>query len=99
MPGLITEHGSVSLEVAADMARAVRERLDTDLGIGITGIAGEPDIEGVPSGKVHFGLSHPNGSLSFTRKYQPQHLLVKQRASSEALFALLDIVRDFTQER
>ncbi len=38
--------GAVSYEVAVELARRVRETLDTDLGVGITGLAG-PDGDGV----------------------------------------------------
>ncbi|HXH23296.1 MAG TPA: CinA family protein [Dehalococcoidia bacterium] len=37
---LLREHGSVSAEAALAMARGVRERLDADIAIGVTGIAG-----------------------------------------------------------
>ena len=36
----LEEHGAVSEVVAAKMARSVRERLKTDIGIAITGVAG-----------------------------------------------------------
>ena len=43
---LIEEKGAVSHEVAYEMATRVRELLGTDIGIGITGLAG-PDGDGV----------------------------------------------------
>jgi nicotinamide-nucleotide amidase len=37
---LIERHGAVSAEVAQALAAGVRERLDADVGVGITGVAG-----------------------------------------------------------
>jgi PncC family amidohydrolase len=37
---LLREHGAVSAEVAAAMARGVRQRLATEVGLAVTGIAG-----------------------------------------------------------
>lgn len=37
---LLREHGAVSAEVAAEMARGVRRRLATEVGLAVTGIAG-----------------------------------------------------------
>lgn len=39
-PGLIERYGAVSTEVAEALARGAIERLDADVGVGITGIAG-----------------------------------------------------------
>jgi nicotinamide-nucleotide amidase len=39
-PELIARHGAVSGEVAAALADGVRSRLGSDLGVGITGVAG-----------------------------------------------------------
>ena len=39
-PDLIAEHGAVSEPVAVAMARGVRERLGSAIGVGVTGIAG-----------------------------------------------------------
>ncbi|MEP6508116.1 MAG: competence/damage-inducible protein A [Gemmatimonadales bacterium] len=36
----LEEHGAVSEEVAATMARSAREKMKTEIGIGITGVAG-----------------------------------------------------------
>ena len=43
---LIREKGVVSRDVAKAMAEGIRERLGTDMGIGVTGLAG-PDGEGI----------------------------------------------------
>ena len=45
-PELIEEHGVVSHAVAKAMAEGIRARLDTDMGIGVTGLAG-PDGDGI----------------------------------------------------
>ena len=45
-PALIEEKGAVSYEVAKAMAENVRALLDTDIGVGVTGLAG-PDGDGV----------------------------------------------------
>jgi nicotinamide-nucleotide amidase len=53
---VIERHGVISAECAAAMARAVRERLHADIGIGITGVAGPGEQDGKPPGTVHIGL-------------------------------------------
>lgn len=44
-PALIESRGAISRDVAAAMAKGVREKLGTDLGLGITGLAG-PETDG-----------------------------------------------------
>jgi nicotinamide-nucleotide amidase len=55
-PEIIAEHGAVSAECACGMARAARERLGADVGVGITGVAGPDPQEDKPPGTVHIGL-------------------------------------------
>lgn len=54
-PALLREHGAVSEEVAATLARAAAERFGADLGISATGVAGPGEQEGKPPGTVFVG--------------------------------------------
>jgi len=58
---LIDKHGAVSEEVAGALARGIAEKNGTDMGIGITGIAG-PDggTEKKPVGLVFVGIFYKN---------------------------------------
>lgn len=86
---VIEEFGVVSPETAKAMARAVRERLGADYGIGITGVAGPEAQDGVPPGTVHIGVATPEGtehSLSITMN--SGRAAVKRRAVTTALLLL-----------
>lgn len=63
IPGdFIDAYGAVSREVAAELAEKVRAKLHTDLGVGITGLAG-PDGDGVHEvGTVFVSLAAPDGT-------------------------------------
>lgn len=61
---ILAAHGAVSEEAAIAMARAVRERLGTDFGLGITGVAGPDEQEGKPVGTVYIAIMGPDGAVS-----------------------------------
>lgn len=86
---VIMAHGVVSPETAAAMARAVREKLGTDFGLGITGVAGPDPQEGVEPGTVHIAVADRDGraqqmSMSMNQGRQA----VKRRAVTTAMLLL-----------
>ncbi|MGE4548014.1 MAG: competence/damage-inducible protein A [Intestinibacillus sp.] len=82
--------GAVSPEVAEQMAAGVAKALGTDVGVGITGIAG-PDggTEEKPVGLVYISVYH-NGKV-VTRKMQSR--LGRDRVRNQAASTALDLVR------
>ena len=61
---LLQAHGAVSRPVAEAMAQGVRLLLQSDLGIGITGIAGPSGgTEEKPVGTVHIAVADSSGAL------------------------------------
>ena len=60
-PVLISENGAVSEQVAAAMAEGIRNRLKTDFGLGITGIAGPSSDDTMKEvGTVFVALAAPD---------------------------------------
>ena len=57
--GLLAERGAVDPDVAAAMARGVRERLSADVGVATTGVAGPDPQDGHAAGTVFVAVSLP----------------------------------------
>ncbi len=69
-PQDLEQHGAVSATVAGQMALGVKQRLQTDWGIGITGIAGPGGgTESKPIGLVYIGLATPENK-TITQEYR-----------------------------
>jgi nicotinamide-nucleotide amidase len=92
---LIDRHGAVSAEVALDMARAARERLSANVGVGITGVAGPDELEGKPAGTVHIAIDDGRNQRHTLGRYPPLRHQVKRRATYAALFELRRVLTAF----
>jgi nicotinamide-nucleotide amidase len=88
-PEAIAAQGAVSGVVAEQMALGIKQRLHTDWGIGITGVAGPSGgtIE-KPVGTVYIGLAGPGDRLSFFHYRLSDHFdrqLIRQMSAKQAL--------------
>ena len=62
-PLLLEMEGAVSKEVSVGLAESIREKLDTTIGVGVTGVAG-PDGGSAekPVGTVHIAVAGPSST-------------------------------------
>lgn len=88
--GVTTEalatHGAVSGETAEAMARGVKERTGSTIGLAVTGVAGPGGgTEAVPVGTVYVGLADDVGSSNKRLVLAGDRHLIRWRASTAAL--------------
>lgn len=86
-PELIERYGAVSAEVAEAMARGVRERSGTSMGLSVTGIAGPGGATPTkPVGLVYVGLNAQHGEhMTKEHRFHGDRTVIKQRSSQAAL--------------
>lgn len=90
--GLIKEKGVASREVAEQMAIMVRRRFETDIGVGITGVAGpDSDESGQEPGTVFVALS--DGTRTYCRSLNL--LFDRARIRTAASKHALDMIRRY----
>jgi nicotinamide-nucleotide amidase len=86
---VVQKYGVISPECAREMARAVRDRLGTNIGVGITGVAGPDEQEGEPVGTIHIGLDDGSGKEQvISYQFAQSREMVKRRAVTTALSLL-----------
>jgi nicotinamide-nucleotide amidase len=105
-PQLIEEHGAVSEPVARALAQGIRERSRTNVGIGVTGIAGPSGgTEQKPVGTVCIAVVADDGERVRTFHFLGGREMVKFQASQTAMNMLrlmlmrADGVREWTERR
>ena len=82
----LAKHGAVSEAVATAMARGVRERIGTDIGLAVTGIAGPTGAtRGKPIGLVWIAVSDRSATRATRRHFHGDRLAVKQQTAQIAL--------------
>ena len=93
-PETLAQFGAVSQQVAREMAEGARERAQAGMAVAVTGIAGPGGSEYKPEGRVCFGLSGPNGSMTETVEFGALgRSQVRAAAVAHALDMLLAALR------
>ncbi len=89
-PALIEEHGAVSAEVAAAMARGARERLGVDVAISVTGVAGPGGgSEAKPVGLVYYHVETSEGGRGASFDFPGDRDSIRRRSVVASLHLAL----------
>jgi nicotinamide-nucleotide amidase len=91
---VLERYGAVSEQTARAMAHAARERLGTDLGVGVTGVAGPDKLEDKPVGTVYVAIEGPEGVIAKIRRVSRGERNDNKR---HAALAVLDLLRKYLQ--
>ncbi len=82
----IEDHGAVSAECVAEMARGVCKIIQTDIGLSVSGIAGPGGgTPEKPVGLVFFGLHTPHGTWTSKQNFEGSREEIKEIASGFGL--------------
>jgi len=85
----LSAKGAVSPEVAEKMALGIRSRFNSDIGVGVTGIAGPGGGSAEkPVGLVYIAISGPVGIECYEYRFTGQRTAIKTRTATTALHHL-----------
>lgn len=89
---VIAAHGAVSEETAKGMAVGIRSKFKTDIGVGVTGIAGPGGAtDEKPVGLVFVAIDGKHGILCFKYNFSGDRRDIKYRTSQ----MVLDVIRRY----
>ncbi len=91
-PSTLQKFGAVSQETAIEMANGIRRLSNTNLGVGVTGIAGpEGGTKEKPVGLVYIALAHANDTICKELKLWGDRSEIRYAS----LLNTLDLIRNF----
>ena len=87
VPGeVLTTHGAVSEACAIAMAEGARQKMGTDFGLSLTGVAGPTEVEGQKVGTVWIGIASKNQpTIAKEYFYQRDRETIRQSSVMAAL--------------
>ena len=89
----LAQYGAVSAETAREMASGIRKRMNTDIGVSVTGLAGpEGGTAYKPVGLVYIAVSGNQGTRIIEKIFQGSRSDIRQQAVEAALTMVLDYI-------
>jgi phosphoribosylglycinamide formyltransferase-1 len=96
----LARFGAVSAEVAAEMAQGAREKLDSSVGLAVTGIAGPGGgTEGKPVGLAFIAVADGKGVETWRHVFEGDREAVRGQAALAALSHVRDRVKSTDANR
>ncbi|TYZ28336.1 nicotinamide-nucleotide amidohydrolase family protein [Selenomonas caprae] len=90
-PETIAAYTEVSAETAGEMAQGIRQRIGTDIGVGITGLAGPGGgSNGQPVGLVYIAVAGARGTTIREHHFRGDRKEIKQKSAETALQMIHD---------
>ena len=97
---LLERHGAVSGEAAAAMAAGVRERLDAQVALAVTGVAGPGGGSAEkPVGLVYLHAAGPEGERTLELNLPGDRGAVRGRATVAGLHLLRELLSQFRHKQ
>lgn len=91
---VIAEKGTVSEETAIILARNVRAKMKSDIGISFTGVAGPNETEGKSVGTVYIGLSiEGQEDKAYGFNFLGERNVIRNRAVNKGLEILFNLLK------
>ncbi|GKQ43067.1 hypothetical protein RD055328_09900 [Companilactobacillus sp. RD055328] len=85
---IINDYGVVSEQVAIAMATHSKKMMNSDIGVGLTGVAGPDSLENRPVGTVYIGLSINEQNKAYKFIFFGDRQLIRRKAVIAAMMLI-----------
>ena len=88
------QYGVVSQQTANAMAETVRQSLNADIGVAVTGVPGPGEFEGKPLGLAYISVTNGQRTREMEMRLPPRQVTIKRRVPNQALIELRRLIEE-----